>query len=113
MPVDNYTPCPGGCDKKIKFCCCRDITADLGKVVQKLDADQRVAALEQVSKAIGQHGNRAALLAIKAIAQLQLGNDEGAAETVSAFLAEHPKNSVALALSATHETGKILLDPWA
>jgi hypothetical protein len=101
MTIDVYQMCPCGSGKKIKFCCCRDITSDLSKVVQKLDAEQRVAALEQVSKTIAKRGNRPALLAIKAIAQLQLGNEEGAEETVAAFLAEDPRNSVALALSAT------------
>jgi tetratricopeptide (TPR) repeat protein len=101
MTIDVYQLCPCGSGKKIKFCCCRDITNDLGKIIQKLDGDQRVAALDQVSKAVTKHGNREALLAIKAIAELQLGNEEGAAQTVDAFLAAHPDNSVALALSAT------------
>ncbi len=101
MTIDVYQPCPCGSGSKIKFCCCKDITNDLGKVIQKLDAEQRAAALDQVTKVIEERGNRPALLAIKAIAELQLGNDEGAAGTVATFLAEHPENSVALALSAT------------
>jgi tetratricopeptide (TPR) repeat protein len=101
MTIDVYQLCPCGSGKKIKFCCCRDITNDLGKIIQKLDGDQRVAALDQVNKAVTKHGNREALLAIKAIAELQLGNEEGAAKTVDVFLAVHPDNSVALALSAT------------
>ena len=41
--VGRNDPCPCGSGKKVKFCCCRDITRDLGKIIQKLEGDQRVA----------------------------------------------------------------------
>ena len=106
MTLDTYQPCPCGSGKKIKFCCSHDIVSDLDKVLRTLAGDQRVAALDQIGKLIASKGPRAALLAVKATVQMDLGEFEPAQKTVDEFLRIAPDNPVALsqsaALEATH-----------
>jgi len=106
MTIDTYEPCPCGSGKKIKFCCCSDITGELGKVIQKLQGQQRVAALGQIDTLITAHGNRAALMALKATVQIQIGQTENAAETADVFVRDHPENCIALALLSMVEMNR-------
>ena len=102
MSLDPYQPCPCGGGKKIKFCCSKDITAELDKVIRAVQGDQRAAALDHVHKLIAEKGPRHALLAIKADVQLSLSKFEDADATIDEFLAASPDNPVALSLSAIH-----------
>ncbi len=102
MSLDPYQPCPCGGGKKIKFCCSKDITAELDKVIRAVQGEQRAAALDHVQKLIAEKGPRNALLAIKADVQLSLGLFGEADATIDEFLAASPDNPVALSLSAIH-----------
>ncbi|MEX0819050.1 MAG: hypothetical protein WD070_05645 [Pirellulaceae bacterium] len=102
MSLDPYQPCPCGSGNKIKFCCSKDITAELDKVMRAVQGDQRAAALDHIHKLIADKGPRHALLAIKADVQLSLGQFEDADATIDEFLAASPDNPVALSLSAIH-----------
>ncbi len=103
MPMDAYAPCPGGFDKKIKFCCA-DLTQELEKLSRMLDGDQRSAALEYIEKLEGKFSNRACLLSIKSAILASSEREEELAETVSRFLKNHPQNPIALAESALYTT---------
>ena len=103
MTLDTYQPCPCGSGKKIKFCCSHDIVSELDKVLRTLAGDQRVAAMDQVGKLIASKGPRAALLAIKATVQMDLGEFGPAQKTVDEFVRIAPDNPVALAQSAALE----------
>ena len=101
MALDHYAPCPCGSGKKIKFCdCSKDMVGDLERVLTMLEADQRVAGLDQINKLLASKGERAALLALKANAFLESGDLEAAKEPVGRFLEKHPDNPLALAQSA-------------
>jgi hypothetical protein len=100
MTLDQYQPCPCGSGKKIKFCCCKDIVQGLDKVMRAVEGEQRVAALDQVNRLIEQHGDREALLALKADVQLSLENFDGARDSALRLLKKVPHNPVALGLSA-------------
>jgi len=100
MSIDVYQYCPCGSGKKIKFCCCKDITAELDKALRMLEGEQRVACIEYLDKILPKHGDRDALLALKTIANLQLGQDEQAKEVLKVFRRQCPTNPVALALTA-------------
>lgn len=102
MALDPYQPCPCGSGNKIKFCCSKDIQAELDKVIRAVQGEQRASALDHIHKLIADKGARNALLAIKADVQLSLGKFEDADETIDEFLAASPDNSVALSLSAIH-----------
>ena len=47
MPIDPYSPCPGGTGKKIKFCC-PDLVTELEKIQRMLEGEQRAACLEHI-----------------------------------------------------------------
>ncbi len=100
MAFDVYQPCPGGEDKKIKFCCGKDAIGDLSKVMDSLRRGQRAAALGLVNQLLETKGNKACVLALKGATLLQLENYEELAKTAEAFLAEYPENPVAFSLSA-------------
>ena len=68
MPIDPYSPCPGGTGKKIKFCC-SDLTAELDKIQRMLDGEQRAACLEYIDTLEAKFPERACLLSIKAMLQ--------------------------------------------
>jgi tetratricopeptide (TPR) repeat protein len=114
MDLDVYQPCPCGDGKKIKFCCCKDITAELDRVLRAVEGEQRVAALDQINHLIAAKGERAALLALKVTTEMQLGELDAAAATVDKFLAQQPNNPVALAqwallAASDHNAGEAVL----
>ena len=96
MAIDPYSPCPGGKDKKIKFCC-PDLLGEWDKIHRMLAGDQHHACLEYIAKLEERFPNRACLLATKAMLQTGLGETEGARESVSKILEAEPENPVALA----------------
>jgi hypothetical protein len=100
MALDPYTPCPCGSGKKLKFCECATESADLEKVLTAIDGDQRVAALDQINRVLAHKPQQKAMLALKGIIQLQLGEDAAAKQTVATFMAAAPNNPVAHTLSS-------------
>jgi hypothetical protein len=100
MPIDPYTPCPGGTGKKIKFCC-SDLVGELDKIQRMLEGEQKAGCLEHIESLESKYPQRACLMSIKAMLQAQLGQDAGAQATLSEFMAKYPENPVALAEHAT------------
>ena len=100
MPIDPYSPCPGGTGKKIKFCC-SDLVGELEKIQRMLEGDQRAACLDHIESIEAKYPERACLLSTKAMLQAQLGQEKQAEETLGTFLAKYPDNPVALAEKAT------------
>jgi hypothetical protein len=101
MPLDPYRLCPGGTNKKIKFCGCdKEVLGDLNRIIDAIDGEQRAAALGHANRSLEAHGNRACLLTLKGTVQLQMQDFEGLAKTTETFLEKHPDNPVALGMSA-------------
>jgi hypothetical protein len=100
MPIDPYSPCPGGTGKKIKFCCA-DLVTELEKIQRMLEGEQRAACLEHIESLEAKFPERACLMSIKAMLQAQLGQHEQAQSTLTAFIEKYPDNPVALAEEAT------------
>ena len=100
MALDVYQQCPGGIDRKIKFCGCKDILGDLDDLAEAINGGQRAAVLSRVNRLLETNGSRACLLALKGTVQMQVGDFSGLAETAEEFLKAFPENSVALGLSA-------------
>ena len=105
MPIDPYTPCPGGTGKKIKFCC-SDLVTELDKIQRMLEGEQRAACLEHIDSLEGKFPERACLLSIKAMLEAQLGQEAKAEATLATFREKYPDNPVALAEQATISAGK-------
>ena len=100
MPIDPYTPCPGGTGKKIKFCC-SDLLSELDKIQRMLEGEQRAACLDHIESLESKYPERACLLSIKAMLEAQLGQEAKADATLSTFMKKFPDNPVALAEAAT------------
>jgi tetratricopeptide (TPR) repeat protein len=105
MPLDPYTPCPGGTGKKVKFCC-PDLLGELEDIQRKLEGDQRLACLEQIDKLDSKSPDRACLLSMKAMLEAQLAEEGKAEATIARFLEKYPGNPVALAEDATLKAAK-------
>jgi hypothetical protein len=96
MPLDAYSPCPGGLNKKVKFCCF-DLVHDLAKVQRAIDGDQFAAALDLVEKLNEKFPDRACLLTHRC-ALLQAADRHEDFKTAAAhFLERFPENPIALA----------------
>jgi len=102
MPLDPYSPCPGGTGKKIKFCC-TELVGDLEQIDRLIEGDQVSAALEQVVRLSERHPGRPCLLATRT--KLELGSKKfaEAAATSRAFLEAFPDNPLALGHAAVAE----------
>lgn len=99
MPLDLYSPCPGGTGKKIKFCC-PDLAGDLQKIERMIDGDQHVACLKHLERLEEKNPDRACLLAAKTLVLRLLDRAEDAGAAAAKFLENHPDNPIALAESA-------------
>jgi len=106
MSLDPYQPCPCGSGKKVKFCCVKDLSSEVDKIVRLIEAEQRMAALEQTRRLVKTKGPREALLVLEATVELQLGEIEEAAQTVERLRAEHPNNPSSHALGAIIAAGQ-------
>lgn len=100
MALDVYQQCPGGIDRKIKFCGCKDILADLDEMTEAVGSGQRAAVLSRVNHLLETNGSRACLLSLKGSVQMQVGDFSGLADTTKEFLEKFPENRVAFAFSA-------------
>lgn len=98
MPIDPYSPCPGGTGKKVKFCC-SDLVSDLDKVQRMIDAEQYAGCLDLVNRLDEKYANRPCLLSYKQLLEQITGQREKATETLTKFVAQFPNNPVALAES--------------
>ncbi len=98
MPIDPYSPCPGGTGKKVKFCC-SDLVQELDKVQRMLEGEQPQACLDYVRKLDEKYPGRACLQSMRVSLETALG-DPAADSTLAAFLKQHPGNPVALAEKA-------------
>ncbi len=98
MELDVYSPCPGGLNKKIKFCC-HDLLGPLNHVERQIRGDQLQQALQTIEDQLAETPDRPCLLAIKITSLLDAGKLEEARATSELFAAKFPQNAVALALA--------------
>lgn len=101
MPLESYSPCPGGTGKKIKFCC-NDLLPELQKIDRMIEGEQFTSCLQHIERLMEKEANRdrACLLAMKCIVLRGAKDGEGLKTTTADFLAKHPDNQIALAESA-------------
>lgn len=90
MDIDIYQQCPCHSDKKIKFCCGKEIVGDLNSVLAKNSAGQPVAALDLLDRTIKKTGPRDCLLTIQTHILISNGEIEKAKESNELFLKNCP-----------------------
>lgn len=96
MEFDVYQPCPIHQEKKIKFCCGKEVAAGLAEIFDKVDARQPTAALESLNRLIDKHGPKDCLLSLKVQLLGSLERHEEAAAVNEQFLAGNPNHPLGL-----------------
>lgn len=100
MSIDPYGLCPCGSGKKIRFCCCKDLTAELERLDRMLKGEQYAACLEFLDGLTKKHPDRPALLALQTSLLMSREQSERAEAVVARLLEVAPQNPVGLALRA-------------
>lgn len=90
MDIDVYQQCPCHAEKKIKFCCGKDIVGDLNDVLAKNGAGQHLAALDQLERAVKRVGPKDCLQTIKTHILISEGEIEKAKAANELFLQNSP-----------------------
>jgi tetratricopeptide (TPR) repeat protein len=111
MDIDIYQPCPCNSGKKIKFCCAKDITADLNQILSKSSAGQSAAAIDLIDRVVEREGQRDCLSIIKTHILLSSEDVEKADETNKLFLAAAPKHPIGLQHRALIKVGQGEIEP--
>ena len=83
--LDLYQPCPCHLERKLKFCCGKDVVVQLGKVIEMLEGGQRSKAMQVLDKAIESHGHRDCLVSIRFGSEIEADKSG----VVKAILAEN------------------------
>ncbi len=96
MPLDPYSLCPGGRDKKIRFCC-PDMVKDIEQIERLLDSKQSGACLTYIENLEKTHPDCACLTAAK-LSIFRLENRwNDALPLAKHFADKEPENPVAAA----------------
>jgi tetratricopeptide (TPR) repeat protein len=96
MEINLYTSCPCSIEKKIKFCCGKDVINDLNQLLSLSDAGQTNAALELVERQSRRLGQRDCLETIRVHLLIGLQRFDEAGAVNDQMLARNPHNAVAL-----------------
>src|SRR5262245_18469003 len=101
--VDLYAACPCGSGSKIKFCCCKDIAQDLGRVLRLIEGDQLRAAQDHLKRLLQKYPGRAALLALLCDVAFELDPNGDFVPAAREFAEKHPDNLAAVSWGAIAE----------
>jgi tetratricopeptide (TPR) repeat protein len=100
MSHDTYYPCPCGSGRKVKFCCGKQVAAELDKIMRALGGDQQAAALNLVRLARGKFPDNPALLVLQCELEMDQDDEGTLQETLAHLYQVAPRNPSALALMA-------------
>jgi tetratricopeptide (TPR) repeat protein len=96
MNIDAYSSCPCHQGKKIRFCCGKEIAADLNQIASLSVAGQDLAALDEIERAMGRHGDKECLLTMKIRLLLGRKEYEAAERDNELILQKYPQNTTAM-----------------
>ena len=96
MDIDIYQQCPCHPEKKIKFCCGKEIVSDLNQVLNRNTSGQSHAALEHLDRVIEKLGPRDCLMAVKTHIHFTLNEFEQASTANDKFLEANPNHATGL-----------------
>ncbi|MEZ6095391.1 MAG: hypothetical protein R3C03_14370 [Pirellulaceae bacterium] len=96
MEIDLYKPCPVHEDKKIKFCCGKEIATELSHVVSKFGARQPAAALDSLNQLIERVGPKDCLVSLKVQILTSMGDYEQAVGLNEQFLQNNENHPLGL-----------------
>ncbi len=96
MEINGYQQCPCHPDKKIKFCCGKEVVSGLNEVMSKSQAGQSAGALEQIDRLIARDGEKDCLATLRIKLLMSLGEVEEATATNERFLQRNPGHFLGL-----------------
>ncbi len=119
MPLDPYSLCPGGREKKIRFCC-PDMVKEIDQIERLLESNQGGACLSFIETLEKKHPDCACLTAAKLSVYRSENRWDEALALAKTFLEREPSNPVAaseygLALAVTgnfKESISVLIDAF-
>ncbi len=100
MQLDQYSPCPCGSGKKLKFCKCVEQPQEYDKLMRLIEGGQELAAMDRINKMLAKTPNAAWLLAVKGELALGMQEIETFKETATRFLKLKPDNPLALIMKS-------------
>jgi tetratricopeptide (TPR) repeat protein len=95
MSLDQYSFCPCGNGKKIKFCKCNEHFQEMQVIHRMIVGEQNVAALDRINSNLKTLPSEPWLLAMKSELLLQLNELEALEETTAKFIRLQPDNPLA------------------
>jgi tetratricopeptide (TPR) repeat protein len=95
MTLDQYSLCPCGNGKKIKFCKCNEHFQEMQTIHRMTEGEQNVAALDRINANLKTMPSEPWLLAMKCELLLQLREFESLEETSAKFIRLQPDNPLA------------------
>ncbi|MDA0657856.1 MAG: hypothetical protein O2931_01500 [Planctomycetota bacterium] len=98
--IDIYQPCPGGCGKKIKFCCSKDLTQDLERLYRMMAGEQLQAARDRLDHLLRQYPGRNCLLALQVDVAASLADVQLLQKAILEFVDAAPTNPLARSYQA-------------
>ena len=93
--LDQYSICPCGSGKKIKFCKCSEHVAEMDAIYRMIDGKQHVAALDRINNDLKTMPSEPWLLSMKCELLLQMMEWESLEETSAKFIRLQPDNPLA------------------
>jgi tetratricopeptide (TPR) repeat protein len=95
MTIDQYSFCPCGSGKKIKFCKCNEHFQEMQTIHRMITGEQNIAALDRINANLKTMPSEPWLLAMKCELLLQLNELESLEETSAKFIRLQPDNPLA------------------
>lgn len=95
MTLDQYSLCPCGNGKKVKFCKCNEHFPEMQTIDRMIVGEQNVAALDRINANLKTMPSEPWLLAMKCDLLLQLRELESLEETSAKFIRLQPDNPLA------------------
>ncbi|MCU0706898.1 MAG: hypothetical protein MUF23_01260 [Pirellula sp.] len=95
MSLDQYSLCPCGNGKKVKFCKCNEHFTEMQTIHRMIVGEQNIAALDRINANLKTMPSEPWLLAMKCELLLQLRELESLEETSAKFIRLQPDNPLA------------------
>lgn len=98
--LDLYNPCPCHPERKLKFCCGKDVVAAFSKSLEMLEGGQRIKGIQVLDKGLAQFGHRDCLTGIRFALHLEDNQLSDARAICDAYAAENGNNGTTWTMRA-------------
>lgn len=111
MALDLYQACPCHQERKLKFCCGKEVVAQLGKALELMEGEQRRKAVDVLDQSIQKYGHRDCLVTMRFGAAMESDNHQLAGKLCQQYEAENGPTSVGFAMQAICHLEAEALEP--